>query len=175
MQITVFLELVAEVPAIFDLFENLRTQAVREIDGIIHLQIAGHQLNVAILVQGAAIRTGRQLRGCQAANLKNAGLHHLPLDRAIPNIRRKISGRTIIIALISVVARIGGLCSEIVQIHGKSWRRVSVVSSHTFQFYYIASSCRLGLKKLPVPAEPGTRSFASLTPITAQKKSHLLG
>src|SRR5438093_13455901 len=69
VQVAVALKLLAQRPEVLDLFEDLRRQAVREVDQVIDLEILGQELRLAVLVEAARVGAGRQLAVRGAARL----------------------------------------------------------------------------------------------------------
>ena len=72
VQVAVALELVAQRPEVLDLLQDLRRQAVGEVDQVIDLEILGQELRLAVLVEAAAVGAGRQLAVGGAARLEDA-------------------------------------------------------------------------------------------------------
>ena len=103
----------------------LRGQAVGEIDEVVDLQIAGHQLHVAVLVEACSHR--RPAGSCGAVTPQTSKtpacttFHwtgRLPASPAI------VTGRRIVVPLLVpwCCGVIGGLRAEVVQVHGSSRR-----------------------------------------------------
>src|SRR5207237_8028627 len=122
VQVAVGLELVAEVPERLDLLEDLRRQAVGEVDEVVDLEIASDELDFAVLVEGATVGAGRQAQGGDARDFEDAGLHNLPLDGPVADFGAGIvTGRVVVVLLI--VARpavVDRLAAEVVEVHGGS-------------------------------------------------------
>jgi len=81
MQVAVLLEEVAQIQKLLDLVENLGRQTIREIDEVIDLQIARHQLHIAILIEAATVGAGGKVARGDAARLERRRIGRLSTAR----------------------------------------------------------------------------------------------
>ena len=86
---------------------------------VIDLEIARHQLHVAVLVETASVGAGGELGRGDAADFEDAGLHDFPLHRTIPRVRREVAGRPIKVARLLVRAPVHRLGAEVVRLGQK--------------------------------------------------------